>query len=123
MAIEDALVLARSLRTANSISSAFTAYEHERRDRVERVVTQGERNGNQKEPGQMARLPRDYVILPVGLRFAERLANSQWMFDHHIEWVPRERPGTGRRPRATRERVRPSSGLKGIHLASPIPRP
>jgi hypothetical protein len=48
MATEDALVLARSLRTANSISSAFTAYEHERRDRVERVVTQGERNGNQK---------------------------------------------------------------------------
>jgi hypothetical protein len=35
----------------------------------------------------MARLLRDYVILPVGLRFAERLANSQrWMFDHHIEW-------------------------------------
>jgi hypothetical protein len=35
----------------------------------------------------MARLLRDYVILPVGLRFAERLANSQrWMFDHHIQW-------------------------------------
>ena len=87
MAIEDALVLARSLRDAADISSAFAAYEHDRRDRVERVVAQGKRNGDQKAPGPMARLLRDYVILPVGLRFAERLADSQrWMFDHHIEW-------------------------------------
>jgi FAD-dependent urate hydroxylase len=87
MAIEDALVLARSLRDADGITSAFARYEHERRVRVERVVAQGKRNGDQKAPGPIGRLLRDYVILPVGLRFAERLANSQrWMFDHHIEW-------------------------------------
>ena len=87
MAVEDAIVLANCLRNAGDVGTAFATYEQVRRARVERVVAQGKRNGDQKAPGPVARLIRDHVILPLAFKLAARGASSQrWMYDHHIDW-------------------------------------
>jgi len=87
MAIEDAIVLAKCLRDADDVGTAFATYEQVRRARVERVVVQGKRNGDQKAPGPVGRLIRDHMILPLAFKLAAGGANSQrWMYDHHIDW-------------------------------------
>jgi FAD-dependent urate hydroxylase len=95
MAIEDAVVLAKSLRAAGDIPTAFATYEQVRRERVERVVAQGKRNGSQKAPGPVGRVFRDHVILPLVFRLAaSRTAKAQrWMYDHHIDWDGPLQPG------------------------------
>jgi len=62
MAIEDAIVLARCLRDVPGIEAAFSAYERERRERVEAVVAQGRRNGSGKTPGLLGRVVRDWKL-------------------------------------------------------------
>ena len=87
MAVEDAVVLAQSLRDAGTIESAFAAYEQRRRARVERVVEQGRRTGGWKALGPIARLPRD-LVMSLAMKRMARTRNdpSQWIYDHHIEW-------------------------------------
>lgn len=88
MAIEDAVTLARCLRDHPSIDSAFARYESQRRERVEKVVRQGRRNGSGKTAGPVTRVIRDKVIMPmVAARAARTGAGpSEWLFGHHIEW-------------------------------------
>jgi len=87
MAIEDTVVLARCLRDSPDIESAFTAYERLRRDRVERVVDQGNRTGGWKALGPLARVPRD-VVMSLAMKRMARLGDdpSKWIYDHHIDW-------------------------------------
>ena len=87
MAIEDTLVLATCLRRSPSIASAFTNYERLRRERVERVVQQGNRTGGWKTLGPIARIPRD-LIMSLGMKHMTRTGNepSRWIYDHHIDW-------------------------------------
>ncbi|GIE95829.1 FAD-dependent oxidoreductase [Paractinoplanes rishiriensis] len=87
MAIEDAVVLAKCLRDAPSISAAFTTYESLRRERVERVVEQGKRTGGWKALGPVARLPRD-LVMSLAMKRMARAGNdpSQWIYEHHIDW-------------------------------------
>jgi FAD-dependent urate hydroxylase len=87
MAIEDAVVLAKCLRDLPDSKQAFAAYEQLRRERVERVVAQGERSSNGKAAGPIARVLRD-LMLPVILK---RVASSgerslAWMYGYHIDW-------------------------------------
>ena len=88
MAIEDAAVLAKCLRDLPTIPQAFTRYESLRRERVERIVVQGKKGGDQKIPGPFTRVLRDKVILPLVFK-AQSKGTSEpltWMFDYHIDW-------------------------------------
>lgn len=85
MAIEDAVVLAKCLRDIADTADAFAAYERLRRDRVERVVAQGKRNGNGKAPGVAGAFVRD-LVLPVIMRRMAGKNSLAWMHDYRISW-------------------------------------
>jgi 2-polyprenyl-6-methoxyphenol hydroxylase-like FAD-dependent oxidoreductase len=85
MAIEDAVVLAKCLRDVPDIAEAFAAYERLRRDRVERVVAQGKRNGTAKAAGPVGRVVRDLVLPVVAKRLAAKNPMG-WIFDHDVDW-------------------------------------
>ncbi|MEU8142867.1 FAD-dependent monooxygenase [Nonomuraea sp. NPDC048901] len=87
MAIEDTVVLAKCLRDSPDIAAAFAAYERLRRERVERVVAQGNRTGGWKTLGPVARVPRD-LIMSLAMKQMARTGNdpSRWIYEHHIDW-------------------------------------
>ncbi|GAA5162052.1 MULTISPECIES: FAD-dependent oxidoreductase [Amycolatopsis] len=85
MAIEDAVTLGRCLRDAADVERAFAEYESLRRERVEAVVAQGKRNGDQKAPGPVGRLLRDFFIARA-LKDPNR-DEQRWLWDHRVEWV------------------------------------
>jgi 2-polyprenyl-6-methoxyphenol hydroxylase-like FAD-dependent oxidoreductase len=90
MAIEDAITLGKCLRDIDDIPSAFATYESLRRDRVERVVRQGKRNGDGKTLGPLAR-----HVLPLLFRLykpSER--GTRWLYGHRLDW--REPVSAGR---------------------------
>jgi len=62
MAIEDAVVLAGCLDRCADVPAAFAAFEALRRERVEKVVATGKRNGSQKVPGPLGRVARDAML-------------------------------------------------------------
>lgn len=88
MAIEDAAVLAKCLRDLPTIPQAFARYENLRRERVERIVAQGKKGGDQKIPGPFTRILRDNVVLPLVFKAQSRGKSEPltWMFDYHIDW-------------------------------------
>jgi 2-polyprenyl-6-methoxyphenol hydroxylase-like FAD-dependent oxidoreductase len=86
MAIEDAIVLATCLRDEPTIAKAFAAFERQRRERVERVVAQGRRNGFGKTPGPLGRVLRDLALRVVFRRPAMVTRSMDWIFDHRIDW-------------------------------------
>jgi 2-polyprenyl-6-methoxyphenol hydroxylase-like FAD-dependent oxidoreductase len=65
---------------------AFAAYEKLRRERVEKVVAQGRRNGTGKAPGAVGRWVRDLVLPPIMRGIAKRNSLA-WMFDYRIDWA------------------------------------
>ncbi|MDQ2797606.1 MAG: FAD-dependent monooxygenase [Actinomycetota bacterium] len=85
MAMEDGVILALCLRDADSVESAFAAYEWSRRERVERIVAAGARSSSSKTPNRFVRPLRD-----VGLQMVFRLAvterSTAWIYDHRIDW-------------------------------------
>ena len=89
MAIEDAVVLARCLRDAPDVDTAFAAYERARRERVEAVVAHGKRIGDQKAAGPVGRVVRDHVVMPLMSRMMARRSADPlaWMTGHHVEWA------------------------------------
>lgn len=70
MAIEDAVVLAQRLRDLPAVPEALTAFEHLRRERTERVVSNGMSGENP-------------VPQPPGPRSANA---ADWLLAHHIDW-------------------------------------
>jgi 2-polyprenyl-6-methoxyphenol hydroxylase-like FAD-dependent oxidoreductase len=85
MAIEDAVVLGKCLRDLPSPAAAFSAFERARRQRVERVVAQGKRNGTGKAPGPAGAMVRD-LMMPAFMRMMAKRDLMGWMFDHRIDW-------------------------------------
>ncbi|MGJ6961843.1 FAD-dependent oxidoreductase [Streptosporangium sp. G11] len=85
MAIEDAVVLARCLRDLPGTLDAFAAFERLRRDRVERIVAHGRRNGSGKAPGAVGALLRD-LMLPAIMRQMDRRNALAWIHDYRISW-------------------------------------
>jgi 2-polyprenyl-6-methoxyphenol hydroxylase-like FAD-dependent oxidoreductase len=87
MAFEDAVVLAKCLRDVPDIPRALAAYEQLRRDRVQRVVAQGKKNGDQKAVGPIGRLIRDAVV-SVAFKRMERADKDPngWMYDYDVAW-------------------------------------
>ena len=85
MALEDAVVLAKALRDADGVPAALAAYEHERRERVERIVAAGARSGSAKIPGPLGRRVRDAMLRPV-FRYVVTERSTAWMSGHRIAW-------------------------------------
>ncbi|GAA3030384.1 FAD-dependent monooxygenase [Streptosporangium longisporum] len=85
MAIEDAVVLATCLRDVPGTRDAFAAFERLRRDRVEKVVAQGRRNGSGKAPGVAGAFVRD-LVLPVIMRQVAKGNAMAWMYDYRVSW-------------------------------------
>lgn len=83
LALEDAVVLAASLRDHGSTAAAFAAYEAARRERVERVVRAGARTSSAKIPGRAGRAVRD-VGMAVAFRFFVTDRSIAWMTDHRV---------------------------------------
>jgi 2-polyprenyl-6-methoxyphenol hydroxylase-like FAD-dependent oxidoreductase len=88
MAIEDAVTLGRCLRAGLDVPEALAAYERLRRDRVERVVAYGRRNGSVKVAGPVGAVLRD-VMMPFVMRLLYRKGDPQaWILDHRVGEAP-----------------------------------
>lgn len=85
MAIEDAVVLGRCLRDADEPRAAFAAFRAARRERVERVVAHGRRNGSGKMQGPVGAAIRD-LILPLVMRQLAAKDSLRWLYDYRVEW-------------------------------------
>lgn len=83
MAIEDAIILAHTLATDESVPDAYETYERLRRQRVERIVAHGAKTSNQKAPGPVGRFMRD-LLLPVVFRFFVTDESMHWMYDYRV---------------------------------------
>ena len=84
LALEDAFVVAKCLRDISDPAMAFAAFEHVRRKRVEPIVRQSRRTGQQKVPtGWLGRKVRD-LILPTFLRKGAQAANRLYAFP--VKW-------------------------------------
>ena len=81
MAIEDAVVLARTLHRSPTIPEAFAAYELSRRERVEKIVAWGARSSSSKTPGAFGRTVRD-LMLPLMFRYLVTPKSLAWMYDY-----------------------------------------
>lgn len=81
MAIEDAVTLGKCLATEDD---PLAAYERVRRDRVQRVVAAGRRNGSGKAAGPIGSAIRD-AMTPLVMRVLYRKGNPQaWILDHRV---------------------------------------
>ena len=80
LALEDAFIVATCLRDASEPSTAFSVFEQLRRGRVEPVVRQSRRTGQQKAPsGWLGRKIRD-LVLPVFLRKSADAARELYSY-------------------------------------------
>ncbi|MEV8606865.1 FAD-dependent monooxygenase [Amycolatopsis sp. NPDC051373] len=85
MAIEDAVTLAQCLRDV-APAAALSTFEALRRSRVEAVVAQGKRNGDDKSPGFFGRVVRDFFIRRT-IRNAGGEDPNAFMWNHRIDWA------------------------------------
>lgn len=91
LSIEDAVVLATSLRDLPDAPSAFAAFESARRSRVERIIKQAARVNNSKAAGPLARVVRD-AVLPRVLRATANSTSVRDTYDYRVDWeVPAHR--------------------------------
>jgi 2-polyprenyl-6-methoxyphenol hydroxylase-like FAD-dependent oxidoreductase len=87
LALEDAFVLAKSLRDLADPPAAFTAFERLRRGRVEPIVKQSRSTGRQKvATGWVGRKIRD-LVLPVFLRRSAKEAGQ--LYRYRLDWEER----------------------------------
>ena len=84
MALEDAVVLAKCLRDLPAAEGALAAFEGLRRNRVEKVVAEARRTGNQKAPSNaLGRGLRD-LLLPFFLKRGVRSARAATAY--RVDW-------------------------------------
>ncbi|MFJ1766060.1 FAD-dependent oxidoreductase [Amycolatopsis sp. NPDC088138] len=88
MAIEDAVTLGKCLRDVPDVGQALATYEGLRRERVEAVVAQGKRNGDDKVIGPVGRVIRDFFIKRAFAKPQTEDPNA-FMWNHHIDWEAR----------------------------------
>ncbi|NUR60284.1 MAG: FAD-dependent monooxygenase [Catenulispora sp.] len=85
LAIESALQLARCLRDRPDAESAFAAYEHLRRERVERITKRGARTNSAKTPGPVARKLM-HLTMPLFFRLMNFDKVMGWEQRYRIDW-------------------------------------
>jgi 2-polyprenyl-6-methoxyphenol hydroxylase-like FAD-dependent oxidoreductase len=84
MAMEDAATLGRCLTGAGDVPAALAAYEQKRRERVEKVVAVGRRNGSGKIAGPVGAAIRD-AMTPLIMKLVYRKGDPQaWIFEHRV---------------------------------------
>jgi FAD-dependent urate hydroxylase len=84
MAMEDAATLGVCLAATDDVPAALADYERRRRDRVEKVVAVGRRNGSGKTAGPVGAAIRD-AMLPLIMKLVYRKGDPQaWIFDHRV---------------------------------------
>jgi 2-polyprenyl-6-methoxyphenol hydroxylase-like FAD-dependent oxidoreductase len=83
MALEDAVVLAASLRDAEAVTDALAAFETTRRARVERIVAVGARSSSSKIPGRVGRVPMEAMMRLV-FRYLVTERGQRWMTGHRV---------------------------------------
>jgi FAD-dependent urate hydroxylase len=84
MAIEDAVTLGRCLARQPEVPVALADYEVLRRERVQKVVAFGRRNGSSKTAGPVGGALRDAMMPPL-MRFLYRNGNPQsWILDYRV---------------------------------------
>jgi 2-polyprenyl-6-methoxyphenol hydroxylase-like FAD-dependent oxidoreductase len=86
MALEDAVVLAQSLRDHADVPAAFAAYEKARRERVEKIVAVGARSSSSKIPGPVGRRLQE-LMLRFAFRYVITDRSTAWMSDYRIRWA------------------------------------
>ncbi len=87
LAMEDAAVLAKCLRDVDEIEEAFATFEQLRKDRVEAIVKEARRTGNQKAPSNaVTRGIRD-LVLPIFLRMGVK--SAQRVYSYRVDWRER----------------------------------
>ena len=83
MALEDAVVLASSLRDTATVADGFAAFESARRARVERIVAVGARSSSSKIPGRIGRIPQEAMMRLV-FRYLVTERGQSWMTGHRV---------------------------------------
>lgn len=86
MALEDAVVLAKSLRDMPDLEQAFETYEHLRRERTEKMFDLGQRS----DSGKFITRPlqqwfRD-LTTPVFLKLFANTKASNWIYSYRVDW-------------------------------------
>ena len=87
LALEDAIVLATCLRDISDLDRAFTAFESQRRPRVEKLVRQASRQGRRKAAANpLSRRVRD-LVLPFFLELGMRSLRD--VYQYRVDWRDR----------------------------------
>lgn len=89
MALEDAVVLAQTLRDharrPDEVPRALAAYERARRTRVERIVAAGARSSSAKIPGPVGRRVQE-AAMRIVFRTVVTEDRLAWMTGHRLDW-------------------------------------
>jgi len=85
LSLEDAVLLATSLRDIQPAAAAFAHFEAVRRPRVEKIIKAAARINNNKAPGPAGRLVRD-LVLPVILRATANAKSAREVYEYHVGW-------------------------------------
>ncbi|MEO7049744.1 MAG: FAD-dependent monooxygenase [Ferruginibacter sp.] len=85
LALEDAMLLSKLLRDEPHFKNAFQKFEKERKPRVEKVVSEGKKRGNDKIlVNSFQQFVRELIIRIFVNLFAEK--GNEWLFDYKIDW-------------------------------------
>ncbi|THA68727.1 salicylate 1-monooxygenase [Streptomyces sp. A0958] len=90
MALEDALVLARSLATEPSLPAALAAYDTARSGRIAKMAKAASGNRDSKAAGPLARRMRD-LMMPLGIRIFYEKAMA-WLYTYDCGELQAARP-------------------------------
>lgn len=82
LAVEDAVVLARTLADSDDLPTAFQSYTEERRPRTTRVLKVGQRRGAYKAPANRVALFLRDLCLPVAMPLFANEERLAWLHDY-----------------------------------------
>lgn len=85
LAMEDAVVLAKCLRDVAPVEAAFAAFQSLRKGRVDRLVREARRTGNQKAVKNPVLMWIRDLVLPVFLKRATQA--NEWVHSYHVDWA------------------------------------
>lgn len=86
LALEDAVVLAKSLRDIGDPIEAVARFEALRRERAERIVSEGRKRGSYKAPATRLQLWLRDLLMPVAFRFFATERSMAWIYDYDVKW-------------------------------------
>lgn len=86
LAMEDAAVLAKSLRDSDSLEQGFATYESIRRERVERMVKWARSLGGAKLATNPIQVWFRDLMLPFFFKFAANPTALDWIYDYRVDW-------------------------------------